>query len=140
MQKALYRLFGALQTAWCAIMKTLITKCDATGDVVRTTPLLRVLQDEIWWVTASPNDSLLPRSVPNLRHILTIGDANRALDREQFDLVLSLDGDPAAAALATNAAAASRRHLYSGWPFDIYRFERDMVWNGAALQTRPSSS
>ena len=100
MQEALHRLFGASQTAWCAIMKTLIIKCDATGDVVRTTPLLRVLQGEIWWVTASPNDSLLPRSAPNLRRVLTIGDSKRAVERERFDLVLSLDDDPSGAALA----------------------------------------
>jgi hypothetical protein len=47
-------------------MSTLILKLDATGDVVRTTPLLRVLTGPITWITASRNMSLVDEIAPNL--------------------------------------------------------------------------
>ena len=40
-------------------MNTLIVKLGATGDVVRTTPLLRRLNGEVTWLTASKNVVLL---------------------------------------------------------------------------------
>ena len=36
-------------------MKTLIIKLGATGDVVRTTTLIEVLKDEIYWITSDQN-------------------------------------------------------------------------------------
>jgi heptosyltransferase-2 len=91
-------------------MKTLIVKCGAAGDVVRTTPLLRLLPGEIWWVTESLNDGLLPLSAPNLNRVLKIGEAQAAVQNEQFDLVLSLEDDLAAATLATR----TRHHRLVG--------------------------
>jgi heptosyltransferase-2 len=101
MQETLPRLFGASQTIWRAFMKTLIIKCGAAGDVVRTTPLLRVLPGEIWWVSESPNDALLPLSAPNLNLILTVAEAQKTVQNGHFDLVISLEDDVQAATLAT---------------------------------------
>ena len=40
-------------------MNTLIVKLNATGDVVRTTPLLRCLDGPVTWITARANCPLL---------------------------------------------------------------------------------
>ncbi len=48
-------------------MKVLIIKLGATGDVVRTTPLLRRLDGEITWLTAATNRKLLEGLKDSLR-------------------------------------------------------------------------
>ena len=47
-------------------MKVLIIKLGATGDVVRTTPLLRRLDGQIAWVTERKNAALLEGLRDNL--------------------------------------------------------------------------
>lgn len=70
-------------------MNTLILKLGATGDVVRTTPLLKHLTGEVSWVTAAKNVSLLNGLTKTMR---TVSWENRAqfCDRE-YDLVLNLE-------------------------------------------------
>ncbi len=80
----------------------LIIKLGATGDVIRTTPLLHKLAQEhprakIWWLTESP--AIVPKSVDvvlpmNLQSILM-------LEAVQFDIVYNLDKDFHACALAS---------------------------------------
>src|SRR3981081_2886779 len=67
-------------------MSTLIIKLGATGDVVRTTPLLRRLNGDVTWLTAAKNTALLEnitgdlkcfsweerQLVPDIRYDLTI--------------------------------------------------------------------
>ena len=48
-------------------MDTLILKLNASGDVVRTTPLLRRLHGRVTWVTAQRNLPLLERTTENLQ-------------------------------------------------------------------------
>jgi heptosyltransferase II len=72
-------------------MKILILKLNATGDVVRTTPLLRSLQGEITWITARNNLPLLERLAPNLQSICW---EDRELVRDaDFDLVINLEDE-----------------------------------------------
>lgn len=78
---------------------TLIIKLGALGDVVRTTPLLRVLKGRVTWVTSSPAVPLLSRNLL-LDRLLTLEDSKVLWD-EGFDLVLNLEDDPRAAELAT---------------------------------------
>src|ERR1700675_202031 len=47
-------------------MRTLIIKLGATGDVVRTTPLLRKLDGEVIWITTAKNSVLLDGVTDNL--------------------------------------------------------------------------
>ena len=47
-------------------MKALIIKLGATGDVVRTTPLLRQLHGEVTWLTTAKNSVLLDGVIDNL--------------------------------------------------------------------------
>jgi ADP-heptose:LPS heptosyltransferase len=70
-------------------MNVLIIKLGATGDVVRTTPLLRRLSGSITWITAAKNCVLLEGLADNLRHFSWEMRA-RALDIP-YDLVINLE-------------------------------------------------
>src|SRR5262245_57416407 len=76
-------------------MDVLIIKLGATGDVVRTTPLLRRLKGSITWVTAAKNCVLLDGLADNLRHFPWEARA-RALD-VPYDLAINLEDSPDAA-------------------------------------------
>lgn len=70
--------------------RLLIVKTGAAGDVLRTTPLLRVFGN--WsadWFVAPENKELLDESL--LDHILTRPDH---LEGEKYDLVINLEDDP----------------------------------------------
>jgi len=70
-------------------MKILIIKLGATGDVVRTTPLLNQLSGQITWLTAAKNSTLLENLTANLRCFSWEERAN-ALDTH-YDLAINLE-------------------------------------------------
>ena len=70
-------------------MNTLITKLGATGDVVRTTPLLHRLTGQITWLTAARNTTLLRGLKRNLR-CLAWEERDRALDAHYY-LAINLE-------------------------------------------------
>src|SRR6266480_2390738 len=85
---------GISQLTWSERNRTstvniLIAKLGATGDVVRTTPLLRRLSGDITWVTAAKNTVLLAGLRNNLR-CLAWEERTSALDTH-FDLVINLE-------------------------------------------------
>ena len=59
-------------------MKTLIVKLGAMGDVIRTTPLLHVLEGDVCWVTKKESIPLLPPL--KVRQIIDIDEA-KPIDR-----------------------------------------------------------
>ena len=70
-------------------MSVLIAKLGATGDVVRTTPLLRRLSGDITWLTDAKNTVLLERLTKNLR---CLAWEERDLIRDtKYDLVINLE-------------------------------------------------
>jgi Glycosyltransferase family 9 (heptosyltransferase) len=72
-------------------MKILIIKLNATGDVVRTTPLLRRFQGEFTWITAQNNLGLIDSLVPNLR---CVSWENRNIVRDtEYDLAVNLEDE-----------------------------------------------
>jgi len=90
--------------------RILIIKLGAIGDVIRTTPLLRALkaqfpQAEIWWLTLTPEviprvvDVILPFSAPGIATLQAV----------EFDLVINLDKDREACALATRLSAKRKK-------------------------------
>jgi lipopolysaccharide heptosyltransferase III len=86
--------------------RILIIKLGAIGDVIRTTPLLRRLKDEykkaeIWWLTLTPE--VLPGLV-DVPMAFTVQNV-LILQSVHFDMVLSLDKDREACALATAISA-----------------------------------
>jgi ADP-heptose:LPS heptosyltransferase len=70
-------------------MNILIIKLGATGDVVRTTPLLSQLNGQITWLTAAKNTVLLDGLATNLRCFAWEERAN-ALD-SHYDLAVNLE-------------------------------------------------
>jgi heptosyltransferase II len=79
-------------------MKTLILKLNATGDVVRTTTLLRRLEGEVTWVTARLNVPLLEGVLPHLKCV--DWDARDQALRTAYDLLVNLEDEPDVAAFA----------------------------------------
>lgn len=90
--------------------RVLIIKLGALGDVIRTTPLLHKLKEvrpraRMFWLTHTPE--ILPSVVDEpmgftLKNIV-------ALRSMQFDLLINLDKDREACALASQIAAAEKR-------------------------------
>ena len=72
-------------------MNYLFVKLNATGDVVRTTPLLRRLKGTITWVTAAGSQILLEGVMPGLRCI-PWERRQEALDTS-YDLVVNLEDE-----------------------------------------------
>ncbi|HSS98933.1 MAG TPA: glycosyltransferase family 9 protein [Terriglobales bacterium] len=70
-------------------MNILILKLGATGDVVRTTPLLRTFIGSVTWVTEEKNRVFLDGIAENLR-CFSWKDRNQALDA-QYDLAINLE-------------------------------------------------
>jgi ADP-heptose:LPS heptosyltransferase len=70
-------------------MKVLIIKIGATGDVVRTTPLIQRLTGEITWITAAKDIVLLDGSKDSLRCV-SWEERNKVLDT-QYDRVINLE-------------------------------------------------
>src|SRR6202040_3429787 len=70
-------------------MNLLIVKLGATGDVVRTTPLLSQLTGQITWVTAAKNTVLLKGLKDNLR-CFSWEERESALDTH-YDLAINLE-------------------------------------------------
>jgi heptosyltransferase II len=70
-------------------MNVLIIKLGATGDVVRTTPLLHGFDGETTWITAAGNTLLLEGLKNNVRPF-SWEERERALDRH-YDLAINLE-------------------------------------------------
>src|ERR1019366_5589028 len=85
--------------------QVLIIKLGALGDVIRTTPLLRVLKGQVTWVTSSLAMPLL-RNSPCITTLLDMDKPGIHLDR-QYDLVVNLEDDIPSAELASAAAAGT---------------------------------
>jgi heptosyltransferase II len=82
-------------------MNVLIIKLGATGDVVRTTPLLRLLKDSVTWITAAKNAVFLEGLADNLRHF-SWEERARALDIP-YDLAINLEDTPEVALFLKSA-------------------------------------
>ena len=70
-------------------MSLLIIKLGATGDVVRTTPLLRRLDGEITWLTAAKNAVLLENLTGNLRCFPW--EDRQLIPDIKYDLIINLE-------------------------------------------------
>ena len=70
-------------------MNVLILKLGATGDVVRTTPLLHRISGEITWITRANNTGLLEGLQQN-RRVFSWEEREQALDKH-YDLAINLE-------------------------------------------------
>ena len=81
-------------------MEILIVKLGATGDVVRTTPLLRRFEGRVTWVTASKNMVLLENLEGVPVDLNVINWENRdSLKGREFDLLIHLEDDAETASI-----------------------------------------
>jgi len=93
--------------------RVVIIKLAARGDVLRTTPLLRALKQggaatHVTWVVDDASFELL-RENPLIDRLLPFRwEELLPLTVERFDLLLSLDKEPRATALASRVAARSK--------------------------------
>lgn len=87
------------------LSQVFIIKLGALGDVIRTTPLLRVLDGEITWLTSTLALPLLKGS-PLISRLLAVDESACQLDRK-YDLVVNLEDDVASAKLAAAVAAGA---------------------------------
>lgn len=78
-------------------MKTLIIKLGATGDVLRTSTLLDILDGEVHWITADENISMITGS-PSIHKGLKWSQATM-LENSEYDLVINLEDSVEASAL-----------------------------------------
>ncbi|MBN1295048.1 MAG: hypothetical protein JXB48_24645 [Candidatus Latescibacteria bacterium] len=83
-------------------MKTLIIKTGATGDVLRTTPLLRVLPGDIYWLTEDKNECLL-KGLERIRESYSWSSRNR-LHGRNFDTIINLEDSTEAALIIKEIA------------------------------------
>lgn len=72
-------------------MRTLIIKLGATGDVVRTTTLLHVINGKIDWLTSDLNQIMLKDS--KVENIIP-WSKRQSLKGKQYDLIINLEDDP----------------------------------------------
>ena len=72
-------------------MKVLMIKLGATGDVVRTTPLLRRLKGEVTWLTAAKNRCLVDGIAPNVTYYPW--EERESVRKWKYDLIISLEDE-----------------------------------------------
>src|SRR5499426_1628301 len=72
-------------------MSVLIIKLGATGDVVRTTPLLRRFDGPVSWITTKNNLPLL-QGIDRALHCVSWENRKRMADTT-YDLVINLEDD-----------------------------------------------
>jgi len=96
-------------------METLIVKLGATGDVVRTTPLLHRLNGRVVWLTAEQNKTLLQKllGVPLDLHVVT-WEERSVLAGRTFDLVIQLEDDAETASIQKSVRTKRLFGAYEG--------------------------
>jgi ADP-heptose:LPS heptosyltransferase len=112
-------------------MNILIIKLGATGDVVRTTPLLCRLSGSITWITAAKNCVLVDGLADNLRHFSWEARA-RALDIP-YDLVINLEDSLEVALFLRSVRSAEIFGAYADSPKRLRYTDNSKCWFDLSL-------
>src|SRR5271166_2604007 len=115
-------------------MKILILKLNATGDVVRTTPLLRCLEGEITWITAPNNIVLLNRLPGNLRSVCW--EDREAARGDDYDLVINLEDEAELAAFVKGVRHKQLFGAYMNGSDTLSYTEDSRGWFDMSLSSR----
>src|SRR5262245_53974241 len=115
-------------------MDILIAKLGATGDVVRTTSLLRRFSGNVTWITAAKN-------IPLLEGVQEIGATLRTIDWEQrsilkgasFDLVVNLEDDTETSSLLASLRTTRVFGAYSNADGRMVYSEDSSKWFDLSL-------
>ena len=92
-------------------MNTLILKLGATGDVVRTSTLLRRLRGHVSWITAANNLALLAASRPDFRSVAW--EQRHECHDRHYDLVINLEDTLDIAQFLTTLSSAKTFGAYT---------------------------
>ena len=92
-------------------MNVLILKLGATGDVVRTTPLLRRFTGPVTWITAAKNLVFVENLRPNLRCLSW--EQREAARDTRYDLVINLEDELESARFLTTVQYAKLFGAYA---------------------------
>src|SRR5262249_29251003 len=118
-------------------MDTLIIKLGATGDVVRTTPLLRCLDGRVIWVTASKNKALLDGLEEHSAALRVIEWENRSLVAgKRFDLVINLEDDPETAGILKSISVTRLFGAYENAEHSMSYTDDSSRWFDLSLISR----
>jgi hypothetical protein len=112
-------------------MKILILKLNATGDVVRTTPLLRRLEGEITWITARNNIGLLDGLKGSLRSLCW--EDRESIRGEEYDLVINLEDEAELAAFVKDIRHKELFGAYMNGSNTISYTEDSWAWFDMSL-------
>jgi heptosyltransferase II len=107
-------------------MGVLIIKLGATGDVVRTTPLLRRLDGPVTWITAEKNVMLLQGLERGLRAVSW--EQRHPVADADYDLVINLEDDLESSAFAAKLRFSRRFGAYLDSQGDIRYTENSKGW------------
>lgn len=114
--------------------RTLIVKLNATGDVLRTTPLLRRLPGQVTWITASNNLELL-RGLSRIQRCLSWEDRRSVLATE-FDLLINLEDEPEVGSFANEIRCRRRFGAYLDTSGAMRYTEDARAWFDLSLISR----
>jgi hypothetical protein len=112
-------------------MNILIVKLNATGDVVRTTTLLRRLTGSITWITAANNAELLRGLLPHVRCFVW-NERSLARDRS-YDLVINLEDAHETAAFVDEVEHERRFGAYSSGNGSLAYTDDSRAWFDLSL-------
>jgi heptosyltransferase II len=114
--------------------KILILKVGALGDVLRTTPLLTVLEGKVTWVTSEAAAPLLAGN-PFIDRLYCQEHYHDSLFDDHFDLVLNLEDELPAATLASKIKTKSLIGAYAYGDQVVYT-ESASEWFDMSLISR----
>ena len=115
-------------------MKILIIKYGASGDVVRTTTLLNVLDGEIDWLTAAMNTSLL-NGLSQIKNIYTENDF-AAIKNNHYDLVINLEDSREAAQILSQITYSELYGSYINKEDKLLYTDNSRSWFDLSLISR----
>jgi heptosyltransferase II len=115
-------------------MSTLIVKLNATGDVVRTTTLLRALRGPVTWITARNNRALLEGTWPNMQCLAWEDRAHAS--GLKFDLAINLEDELETASFVRSVAPGEVFGAYLGPGDDILYTPSAREWFDMSLVSR----
>jgi len=115
-------------------MRILIIKLGASGDVIRTTPLLRVLSGEIHWLTDDRNAVLLS-GVEQIAYPIPWSNRH-VLDGRHYDLVLNLEDSTSAAQILSRFTYDELFGAYLDGNGDLTYTESSRDWFDLSLISR----
>ncbi|MBW7888309.1 MAG: glycosyltransferase family 9 protein [Bacteroidetes bacterium] len=111
--------------------KILIIKLGASGDVVRTTTLLHILNGEIHWLTGDMNAMLL-QGIPKIKKIITPSELAETSFGE-YDLVINLEDDVESSMLLSGIKTKEIFGAYLGKDQKVHYTESSKEWFDLSL-------